>query len=386
MSLLNNVLRDLDRRHATPSLPPLVASVPSTGSSKGSRAAVWVLFFILVGATVTVNPISLTRTPTAHSLPPDRPALGNASSHAAVTGGAELDPGDAAPYAFADTVQPLSLPGPTPRSTSAAADLTFDFAAPPAPPETSEAPVKSKQNSVKGPYALVPAMTAARSVVSGSYDREYRALAAAPPEAPAGGRIDKTLQPPSHAELAEASFRLGIANHQDGRVNEAIDAFARALEQDPRHSLARRALAIHMIDHGQQENAERLIQQGLKYDARQPRLAIVMARLLAGRHKVNDGIEVLRASLGGTLANPADEAEAKALMGTFQQELGNHRDAIASFTAALQTTPGHGAWWVGLGISLSEEGQVEAARKSFERARANTLLPEILDYVEARLR
>jgi MSHA biogenesis protein MshN len=69
------------------------------------------------------------------------------------------------------------------------------------------------------------------------------------------------------------------------------------------------------------------------------------------------------------------------------QRLNRHAEAADLFASALQSAPGNGVWWMGLGISLAAEGRTDTARDAFSRARASgSLSPELAQYVEQRLR
>jgi MSHA biogenesis protein MshN len=210
---------------------------------------------------------------------------------------------------------------------------------------------------------------------------------ASPATIPLPVQLEKSTPPLSPSERADVEYRRGVELHEHARPGDAETAFAAALQHDPRHAAARRALAVEWIGRGRLGDAERILAEGLALDPQQPQLAIVTARIQADRRDLPAGIATLRASLGGSGTAPSDQAEAMALMATLQQGAGQHREAVDSFAAALRQVPQNGAWWTGLGLSLAAEGRAASAREAFERARATgTLAPELQLYVEQRLR
>jgi MSHA biogenesis protein MshN len=372
MSLINQVLQDLDRRHvgraALPSAAlPVAAPVHADGVRVRPSLLAIVAALLAAAAAAVLAWRQVDAQPT--SAPHIAPAL--ASS---VTPPADL------PIDGDTTV--IHFPAAVPQ-----AEVARDEHAPIAPAANAR-PFHDDESREPGATAAAASGPAALAAPPRSQASIASTDAASPLTHPAQAapvRLEKSSAPVSAADRAEAEYLRGIDLHENARDGDAEAAFAATLQLDGGHAPARHALAVEWIGSGRTLEAERLLLEGLARDPRQPQLAVVLARIQAARQDSPAAIETLRASLGGSAVAPA-HADARALLATLQQGEGQHRDAAESFAAALRQMPQNGPWWVGLGLSLAADGRTDSAREAFQRARATgSLSPELLSYVEQKL-
>ena len=123
----------------------------------------------------------------------------------------------------------------------------------------------------------------------------------------------------------------------------------------------------------------RQLAQGLALDARQPALAMLLARMQIERGE--SGIDTLLRSLPHALGNANYHAF---LAGALQRQL-RHREAVEQYQAAVRAMPQNGAWLMGLGISLQAEKRNADALDAFLQARAATLSPQLQAFVERKV-
>ena len=372
MSLINQVLQDLDRRHvdrgalATAALP---ISTPVPYDGRRMRPFVLAIVAALLAAAGASAVLAWRQ---ADASPASAPpiALAIASSSAlpidlTIDRGATL----------------IDFPTAMPE-----AEVAREAGAPiaPASDERLVHADASKDLGATAAARTAPASAAApRPHASTASAEAPSPLKPATPAAPV--QLEKSSAPMSAVDRAQTEFLRGVDFHENGRDGEAEAAFAAALQLDSGHVLARQALAVAWIGSGRALEAEHLLVEGLARNPRQPQLAVVLARIQAARHDSGAAIETLRTALGGGAVAPG-QAEARALLATLQQGEGQHREAAESFAAALRQMPQNGPWWVGLGLSLAAEGRRDSAREAFQRARATgSLSPELLSYVEQRL-
>lgn len=207
----------------------------------------------------------------------------------------------------------------------------------------------------------------------------------APTEAPSdpSGAIDKKMRESTPAERAELAFRKGVAQIQEGRAHAAELDFREALAQNPSHQAARQALLGLLIDSGRNNEAEELLRKALSNDPRQPRIAMVLARLEVERGEVAGAINTMVAALPYVQSDPPFYAFLAAML----QREGRHREAADYYRTALRVTPGNGVWMMGLAISLRATNQLADARDAFQRALdSKQLTPELQEFVTKQLR
>lgn len=216
------------------------------------------------------------------------------------------------------------------------------------------------------------------------------AATAMPPEVPSEGReapalapsIDKKPRQLTPQQQAENEFARAASLVRQGRIHEAVEGLRGVLQLHPGSVPARQMLAALLVESRRAGEAEQVLQEGLAANPQEPRLALVLARLQAERGEFQPALETLQAAAPAA----ANDADFQGLMGTMQQRLSRHGEAVAHYLAAARLAPQAGVWWMGLGISLQAEGRVADAREAYQRARAtNSLSPELVAFVDQRL-
>lgn len=356
MSLLNQVLRDLDQRQATSAPDAVKAASPRTlAPSAAQRATRWGLGVVVTLTAVVVGgwaqgsirwPMQAADTPVAAAPLPLAPA-----TLPAVTAPVPVTP--AAP-----------TPAPAPVAT---------------PAETPPAPVVARETAA--PVQVAIAAPAPRSKpVAAAQPVAHNPQATAPKAEP---RIELRSAARSAQERAEAQYQRGVTAHQAGQINDSAAAFTAALREDPRHAAARVAQAGMLIALSRPDEAMALLKEGLALAPAQPQLALMLARLHAERQEWSTAAETLQAASAHA---GADGAEFHGFHAAILQRAGRHGDAVEKYGLALRLAPTRGVWWMGLAISLEEIGQADTARAAFQRAKSIGLPEGAAGYVDSRLK
>jgi len=402
MSLINQVLQELEKRHASDpgmaSLPPQVRAVRMVAPvSMRLLVIALILVSLVVGAFVYLGG-EWAPVPTTHRVVTSLPIKKQASSldDATRTAVAPTPATDQAPDV--SSALPASLE-PAVRAVllAPASRLSEELSFRPAPRAQADRAAKPKIGArtaktraarsaptlpppdsapVAAPVVADPPSSA--SAVDSATTAVLEPAAAENPSA-----IDKQMREMSVQQKAETAFRSGAAQLQNGRVSAAEARFREALKVDPLHAGARQALLGLLLDGGHNEEAEQLLRSALALNPRQPRHAMVLARLEVDRGEVGGAIDTLVAALPFVRSDPEYFAFLAAL---FQRD-GRHKDAVDYYRTALQSSPGNPVWLMGLGISLRAGSQFADAREAFQRAAdSKQLNPELQAFVERQLR
>lgn len=397
MSLINKVLQDLDKRHASAAelktLPPNVRVVPVQLQSH-ARAYGVALVLSLAIAAVTVylysgRPDALNDAAPLVSAPAltQAPAASSMSPEAAPSVVAPPVAAPPEPVAVFNPVSRLSdelrLVAPIPlsgeRRPVPGKSASSGVARTPAGDRVA-APTRKENSSLP-----VPAPGTETAAKSAAPDNRPISAAAAALSADSGGptTIDKKMREVASAERAEIAFRKGVAQLQEGRANAAEADFREALKLDPSHAGASQALLGLLLDSGRNDEAEKLMRTVLGINPRQPRHAMVLARLEVERGEVTGAINTMVGALPYVQSDPEFHAFLAALL----QREGRHREAAEYYRVALRGVPGHGVWMMGLGISLRAANQAAEARDAFQRAiDSRQLTPDLQEFVGRQLR
>jgi MSHA biogenesis protein MshN len=381
MSLINQVLQDLDRRHANGAAVPAAVktmAAPAAARSPWRLAVIAGAVLLVAGASAALAwSIASRFTPPAAKVAAVTPVVAAPAPTPVVVVAAST------PAAATASPTTPAAAASTPASTVA---VVLQAPAPGATVATAAQKARVKPELVNAAESEPRAVKPAQPV-----DTAPTALALAPtsavkPPAPVASlgeaRIEKRAPNRTAHERSEAEYQRGVALHQTGQYIDAAQAYTAALREEPTHLLSRQALAGALINLGKSDEARTVLADGIALAPGNSALAMMLARVHVERGEMQRAAEVLQPTDGAWMS-----AEDHAFRAAVLQRAGRHAEASEHFASAVRTMPNNGVWWMGLGISQAAEGKADNAREAFSRARASgNLTPELAQYVEQRLR
>jgi MSHA biogenesis protein MshN len=367
MSVINQLLLDLERRRAGPAeraaLPSHVRALPAdkeidwgwvAGGAAIACAAITTGWFVFAGYEPG---------PVMSPLPAPR-----SGAEATIERVVSASAGVAVPAQPEERIESLLLEPPAARMTL----------------ELSSVPVESSGavEPARAAASQTPVTVRAETVLSAGSDaaRPAKKAAAATTGQP---QIRKRDRPPTAQELADNEYRQASELIQQGRLAEAQAGFQAALSLLPEHHGARQGLVGLLVKAGQFSEAERVLQDGIRLSPEQSGFTVTLARLQVDRGDNAQAITTMQDGLRYAQANPNYSAFLAALL----QRQGRHEEAIEQFRSALRAKPAVGVWWIGLGMSLQALKRNAEAQDAYRRARANgNLHPELAAFAEQRIK
>ncbi len=348
MSVLNTMLRDLERRGERPAQPlPAIdiepstpAGAPSGAASKrswrvrllllalacGAVAAAWVWFKPF--APPVQAPVMVAVQPTSRALAPASSA--EASRAVAPAKSAELPSLPPMTAAESPVPQPEHPHTPTPVRTAV-------------PPSTPNHPAANLLATAApaGESSPPPAATLSRS--------------------------------PAQAELARASDLIAR-----GRNAEAESVLRAILLAQPGWNDARMTLAAVQAESGRRTEALATLLDGVRLDA--ARFAPTAAQLQAELGDPVGAVQTL-----DQVATTSRDAAYHPLAAAIAQRAGLHEQAIEEYRQTLNSAPGDALSWVGLGVSLQALRRDAQALQAYQMAWQGSLSEDMRHFVRTRV-
>jgi len=388
MSVINQVLLNLEKRRASAAergvLPNHVQVLPESGRAPHWG---WVAAGVVVAVAAPVAWMALTAT----DAEPTRPLAPRSSTEGVVESVVSASAG----------VSPTTRPderGDEYSQELRAFRLSLELSNPPAelaPRRDAEAPQAAagggeplRSGRLIGRMGAESAAEATPAGVAAPAQSEAGKRAVGAPAKPAAGasarpEIRKEMRAPTPRDLAENEYRKSVGLLNQGRLAEAEEGFQAALNLYPEHSQARQGLIGLLVQGRKFEEAERVLEEGVKFSPGQIGFYMTLARLQADR---GDNAQAT-ATLQRGLEHAQGSAEYAAFLAALLQRQGRHEEAIEQFHAAVRLRPGSGVWWLGLGISLQATNRPAAAQEAYRQARAaGNLQPDLAALAEQRLR
>lgn len=199
----------------------------------------------------------------------------------------------------------------------------------------------------------------------------------------AAGSIEVKTALATPRERADADFRAAQTLQASGLSAEALESLRSALRHEAGYAPARQLQIRLLLELKRLEEAMTALKEGLEHQPDQSHWAMTLARLQVDKNDL--------ASAERTLARFAPQATSNAEYAGFHAHvhyrLGHLREAQALYQHATRLAANEGRWWFGLAITLEAEGKAGDARDAFRQALATgTLNNELSTQAMQRIR
>jgi MSHA biogenesis protein MshN len=417
MSLINKMLQDLDKRHATDgggkTLAQQLRPVPArkdwrrimwevgVGLIIAVGWAVWVLYQISPRSVVTDLAFQSQARRMQAAVALQAPALPPAAQPPAAPivqmpaqAAAQVPPAAATPAAAEPAITSAAPPLPSPGSAGPAKPDTLKLATEIAAPFDEKGlrakPGVERKSTQPAAPAANPARQGKRAAETiAGVERAPRSSPSIsgtglpPPKASGPASIDKQSHVSTPAERAENEFRKATVLLNQGRVAEAMDGYKLTLQQDGGHVAARQALVGLLLENRRIDEAQQLLQEGLSLNPDRSAYSMLLARIQVERGDLQGAHDLLSRHAD----NSANNADYHAFDAAVLQRLGRHKEAVSEYQAALALAPRAGLWWMGMGISLQADNRGAEALDAFKRAKSEGgLSPDLVAFVDQRMK
>ncbi|KAF3998987.1 tetratricopeptide repeat protein [Glaciimonas immobilis] len=417
MSLINQMLRDLDKRgESAPDLPARPGYIKVIPKPPGNARLIWATVLLVLACCVLlvwwylghaqplIKPM-LKPAVLAQPAPPAQPQSLNAIPEDATppknvvlpAAGLPVAPMTATALPSTNTIQQKSL------EVTAAPQNSSTTIAPSQPLMPMSAPAANAlvKNEVKAKdlnFASDASETSHNGVINPTVDQALAATKERKTPHVSDAKIvtkksvnisaqdsSMALRPAKEITPQQAidnRYRKAISLIDAGQLPQAIELLQQVLQLDPKHAAARQTLVGLLLQGKRQDEAVRMLQEGLSNDPSLTGMAMILARLQVERGSTRIATETLAHSLPYALEN----AEYQAFFAALLQRDKRNKEAIEHYAIALRKVPENGLWWMGYGISLQAENRLPEAEDAFTRAKSSsTLSAELLTFVNQKL-
>jgi len=389
VSLINDVLRDLDKRQTA--APTARQQEPAPAAPRAGRPAgrTLTVAVVLVALAVplgwwllpgTEQPASTAAPPQTRSL--DRPAAEAPAQPTPEPKVLAAVQDSSAPDGAGSRVSPAPPPAPagTDNTADPAASAPGAAAEPAREAHQAQAAPPEAPSPVSPPDLPVLARAAPQIPAQAPAPAEPAAASAAEPMPRETGdsrisirRADRPGNQPD--PFAEARRALGR-----GQQRLAEDRLRGLLADQPDHLEARHLLATVLASSGRGPAAVRLLEEGLQQHSA-PTLAGLLGRLLAESGETARALSVLE-----THAPDIDRApDYHLLHAALLRQAGDHAAARDRYLAITRATPTSAAAWMGLAASHEALGETDAARAAYQQTLRHDRA-ELAAFARSRLR
>jgi Tfp pilus assembly protein PilF len=342
MSLINDVLRDLEQRKSA-SRPPRSTTPVRRGRSKRLHWPMWLIAAALAGGALhwVVNesppgdaqqPVLVASTQNEHATPEPEPA--------------PVLLADVATAATESVEAPTTefLRPPTGQGERAAvAEVPNEATARPAEPADTEPPARTDSEPVIESRQAAKADEPDPSPATSS----IRIEPAGPAQKPGEDRLDDVRRAfaRGHFELAASQARALVSDH-------------------PQLTDGHLLLARTLLRQGQTRSAINTLDRALAVADAPARPAALLGRTLVERGEIARARSILEAHRPEPMADP----DYHLLLAATQHQAGDHAAAAGTYRRLGDVIPGNARVWIGLGASLESLERFDEAVAAYQRA------------------
>lgn len=193
----------------------------------------------------------------------------------------------------------------------------------------------------------------------------------------------KLVKTPAIESLISQQYQMAISSAEKGFYQDAITRLSSVLKADPDFKDARTSLAALLIDQGKQLKAKEVIDEGLSANGDYVPFIELKARMLTNEGKLQHALALLLSTTPLLEDNP----DYYAFIAALYERTNNDLLAVKLYKQLLSINADNSSWWMGLGISLEKLNQKQAASSAYSKALNNGHLNyESIAYLQKRLK
>ncbi len=204
-----------------------------------------------------------------------------------------------------------------------------------------------------------------------------------PKETPVTSPDEATIKSPAMQNLLTDRYQAALQKAEAGQYQLAMQDLESLLKLDPDYKDARVSLIALLIDQDKLMEAEKMIHVGLQQNPDFIPFIELKARILALNGKYKLALNTLRSRTPNIDENP----EYHAFIAAMYQQNSDYSLAASLYRQLLAINGNNSSWWFGLGVSLDKLNQERNAIDAYHHAiNAGHLSPESMTYLQSRLR
>ncbi len=342
MSVINRVLKDLDRKGTSPT--PL-SGVRAIQTSLEPTRRRWPWFFALLIASLGgAGWFWLAAKPEAPNAPPTP---------------REATPQEATPQLrLSETLGSPTSSYPT----DSGAETVVATVGTSARPEPTRGVQRDAHNNVNDAAPIH-----APSAIAARLDTHL-------PE-PRQPKVIKEIRALTPREQAEQAWRQAAHLIEQGRGHDALEGLEATLRLDSNHDQARQTLIALSLEAGDVARGETLLREGMQLHANDAWYNRALSQLYLQRGDLSQSATILKAGLG-----KSPDAAYWGLYAGVLGKSGHPEEAARAYREAARLNPNYGPWWIGLAVSLEQIGQRPDAAAAYQRALQTKLNTEVREF------
>jgi Flp pilus assembly protein TadD len=190
------------------------------------------------------------------------------------------------------------------------------------------------------------------------------------------------IKTPAMQDLLSQQYQSALNAAAKGDVQTAVDSLTALIKMDPAYHDARVSLVALLMDQSNPLKAKHFLDEGLRTDPDYLPFIELKARIFTVEGKTKEALAILL----NTPPPMADNPEYHAFIAALYQRSNSDVLAIKVYRQLLALNPHNGNWWFGLGVSLDKIGHGSEATQAYTTAATEGhLSSESISFLQKRL-
>lgn len=172
-------------------------------------------------------------------------------------------------------------------------------------------------------------------------------------------------------QAAEAHYRIGMLSNMLGNTEGAMPEFRAALQADPNHAEARKAVAAFYLNRGASARQQKRLndalqdlQEAVKADPSSSTAHLELGQTYEESGRMEDAAAEYQAAANADLKN----VTAQLRLGQALNAQKRYEQAVTAFNTVLESNPDKAEAYEGLGVAYFHQGKRDEAKQAFDKS------------------